>query len=256
MDDEFFNLCMNGNIPCVQKIIRLILNNDDLQITQAETQREFRGIMRSLRLDVYAVDSDGVVYNIEIQVSNEGAVPKRSRFHASMIDVYHLDKGQKFSDLPETYVIFITKNDVLGHSKTVYTINRYIEGINQPFNDGQHIVYVNCSAKNDGSEVWKLIHDMTCQDPDEMLISELAERVGYFKPKRTRKGRSKMSIFSELFEEEREEGREEARAEAQREKEGFVTNIIKAGVLTLDKVAEAFNMPLAEVQALAEKIGA
>ncbi|MBQ7214445.1 MAG: hypothetical protein IJS39_00490, partial [Synergistaceae bacterium] len=63
MDDQFFNLCMNGNIPCVQKIIRLILDNDDLRITKAETQREFRGIMRSLRLDVYAVDSDGVIYN-------------------------------------------------------------------------------------------------------------------------------------------------------------------------------------------------
>ena len=254
MDDQFFNLCMNGNITCVQKIIRLILDNDDLQIIQAETQREFRGIMRSLRLDVYAVDSDGVIYNIEIQVSNEGAVPKRSRFHASMIDVYHLAKGQKFSELPETYVIFITKNDVLGHGKTVYTINRYIEGINQPFNDGQHIVYVNCSAEDDGSEVWKLIHDMTCKDPDEMLIPELAERVRYFKEK-TRKGRSKMSIFSELFDEEREEARAEALAEARREKEGFVTNIIKAGVMTLDKVAEVFNMPLAEVQALAKKEG-
>ena len=272
MDDQFFNLCMNGNITCVQKIIRLILDNDDLQIIQAETQREFRGIMRSLRLDVYAVDSDGVIYNKEIQVSNEGAVPKRSRFHASMIDVYHLAKGQKFSELPETYVIFITKNDVLGYGKTVYTINRYIEGVNQPFNDGQHIVYVNCSAENDGSEVWKLIHDMTCKDPDEMLIPELAERVRHFKGKTPRKGRSNMSEFSKLFEEEREEGREEGRAEglkkglkegrakasaeARREKEGFVTNLIKAGVMTLDKVAEVFNMPLAEVQALAEKIGA
>ena len=81
-----------------------------------------------------------------------------------------------------------------------------------------------------------------------------------------------MSEFSKLFEEEREEGREEGRAEglkkglkegrakasaeARREKEGFVTNLIKAGVMTLDKVAEVFNMPLAEVQALAEKIGA
>lgn len=268
MDDRFFNICMNGNIPCVQKITRIILGNDDLQITKAETQREFRGIMRSLRLDVYAVDKDGTVYNIEIQVSNEGAVPKRSRVHCSMLDVYHLDKGQKFTELPEVYVIFITKNDVLGYGQTMYTINRYIEGINQPFNDGQHIVYVNCSAENDGSEVWKLIHDMTCKDPDEMLVPELAERVKYFRPKKTRKGRNKMSSLSELFDEEREEGRAEGlaeglaegrakcRAEAQREKEGFVSNLIKAGVMTLDKVAEIFNMPLAEVQALAEKIGA
>ena len=267
MDDDFFDICMNDNIPCVQKIVRLVLDNNELQITQAETQREFRGFMRSLRLDVYAADTDGAIYNIEVQVSNEGAVPKRSRFHCSMIDVYHLDKRQNFSELPETYVIFITKNDVLGYGKTVYTINRYIEGVNQPFNDEQHIVYVNCSAENDGSEVWKLIHDMTCKDPDEMLIPELAERVRYFKEPKKGRGEDMSSIFSELFDEERAEGRAvglaegraegraEVLAETQREKEGFVTNLIKAGVMTLDKVAETFNMPLAEVQALAQKAG-
>ena len=68
------------------------------------------------------------------------------------------------------------------------------------------------------------------------------------------------SIFSELFDEERAEGYAEGlaevRAEAQREKEGFVTNIIKVGVMTLDKVAEIFNMSLAEVQAIADRINA
>ena len=68
------------------------------------------------------------------------------------------------------------------------------------------------------------------------------------------------SIFSELFDEERAEGYAEGlaevRAEAQREKEGFVTNIIKVGVMTLDKVAETFNMSLAEVQAIADRINA
>ena len=76
------------------------------------------------------------------------------------------------------------------------------------------------------------------------------------------------SIFSELFDEERAEGYAEGfaegyaeslaegHAEVQREKEGFVTNLIKAGVMTLDKVAETFNMSLAEVQAIADRINA
>ncbi|MBQ7220577.1 MAG: hypothetical protein IJS28_06310 [Synergistaceae bacterium] len=41
---------------------------------------------------------------------------------------------------------------------------------------------------------------------------------------------------------------------AKREKEGFVANIIKSDSMALDKIAEAFNMSLAEVQELAEEI--
>ena len=295
MSDEFFNICMNNNIDAVQKIIRLILKRDDLKIITVETQKEIRSFNRSLRLDVYAVDNDGKIYNIEIQVKNKGAEPKRSRFHCAMIDVDSLEKSQDFDKLPESYVIIITMNDVLGHGKIAYTINRYIEGLNERFDDEQHIIYVNCAAKDDGSELWKLIHDLKCANPDEMLVSELAEIVGHFK--KSQKGRREMSeifekYFYEIYGEElaadvakakaeveakaraeaesktrkealaegRKEGRKEAhkeaRAKAKREKENFVTKFIKEGIMTLEKIAEIFEMPLAEVQALAGKVKA
>lgn len=275
---------MHGNIPCVQKIISLILGRDDLSITRVETQKEFRGLKRSLRLDVYAVDDKGTIYNIEIQVSDEGANPKRARFHASMLNIYHLDKGQDFDKLPEVYIIFITLNDVLGKGRAVYTINTYIDGTNERFDDEQHIVYVNCAAEDDGSEVWKLIHDMTCVNPDEMLVPELADRVGFFKS--TQKGKRKMSqLFREIFADVIDDIRTEeaakaeakaakelakaAKAEAKTAKElakatkqvakvakklsNAVSKLIKSGVMSLESIAETFDMPLEEVQALADK---
>ncbi len=295
INDEFFDLCMHGNIPCVQKIISLILGRDDLSITRVETQKEFRGLKRSLRLDIYAVDDKGTIYNIEIQVSDEGANPKRARFHASMLNIYHLDKGQDFDKLPEVYIIFITLNDVLGKGRAVYTINTYIDGTNERFDDEQHIVYVNCAAEDDGSEVWKLIHDMTCVNPDEMLVPELADRVGFFK--NTQKGKRKMSqlfreIFADVIDEIREDIRTEeaakaeakaakaeakaAKAEAKATKveakaakevakatkqvakvakklSNAVSKLIKSGVMSLESIAETFDMPLEEVQALADK---
>ncbi len=48
----------------------------------------FQGFNRSIYLDVYAEDSKGVRYNIEIQRSDEGADPRRTRFHTGMIDVH------------------------------------------------------------------------------------------------------------------------------------------------------------------------
>ena len=68
------------------------------------------------------------------------------------------------------------------------------------------------------------------------------------------------AIFNAERAEGRAEGREEGRAEAlkkaKREKEGFVSKFIKEGIMTLEKIAEMFEMPLTEVQALARKVKA
>ena len=48
-----------------------------------------------MRLDIFAVDTEGKRYNIEFQRLNSGAVPKRARFNASIIDVSSLKKGGK-----------------------------------------------------------------------------------------------------------------------------------------------------------------
>lgn len=53
------------------------------------------------------------------------------------------------------------------------------------FNDGSHILYVN-SAIQDDTELGRLMHDLTCRDPDKMYSPILAERVRELKE--TQKG--------------------------------------------------------------------
>lgn len=252
IDDDFMNMCLNGNIPCASAMLRHILSRD-VRITGVETQKEFRGVKRSLRLDIYATDGRYTVYNIETENKKKRAIPKRARFHCGMIDVNNLDKGQDFSRLPESWVIFITRHDIFGYGRTMYTINRYIEGINEPFGDGQHIIYVNCSAENDGSEVWRLIHDMMCKNPDEMLIPELAERVRYFKA--PQEGGSKMATMDEYFkdyirEREQEAAAKAATAAAATATASLLSTFVKAGAMTAEKIAETLGMSTSEVQAL------
>ena len=76
-----------------------------------------QGFKRSIYLDVYAEDSEGTRYNIEIQQSNDGAYFRLARFHMGTIDVHSLKAGQDFKELPECYVIFITREDVLKREK-------------------------------------------------------------------------------------------------------------------------------------------
>ena len=128
MNNAFMNLALENNNSCVEEILRVILGKSDLVVKKVQTQRMFQGFSRSIYLDVFAEDSKGVLYNIEIQQTDEGVGPRRTRFHTGMIDIHSLKAGQEFKELPEVYVIFITLNDVLGLNQTIYTIHKYIDG--------------------------------------------------------------------------------------------------------------------------------
>lgn len=83
-------------------------------------------------------------------------------------------------NLAETFVIFITENDVIGKNKPIYHIERYIREAEEYFNDGSHIIYVNASYKDD-TELGKLMHDFSVTEPDDMNFKVLADAAGYYK---------------------------------------------------------------------------
>lgn len=260
MDNVFMNLCLNNNIPCVQAIVRIILGRKDLRVIKTQTQKNFQGFERSLTIDVYAEDDEGTIYNIEIQKTNEGASPRRARFHGSMLDVHNLNKGQKFTELPECYIIFITLNDVLGFGDAVYRIERYIEGKNERFDDGLHIIYVNCSAQTSDKEISALLHDMLCEVPEKILIPELAERVSHFKKKQ--KGDNDMDVSNAVHEEENraleeflEQLHEDWRKEDVLETEkNIASKLLLLGKNTPEEISLCSGLPLSEVKALANQL--
>ena len=184
--------------------------------------------------------------NIEVQNSDEGTEPQRARFHGAVIDAHSLERGQKFKELPECYVIFITRNDVLGFGDMLYRIERYIEGRNARFNDGQHIIYVNCSAAKDDSDLWKLIHDMKCDDPDEMFIPEIADRTGYFI--NTEEGEMHMNAYLAEVVKKREDS---ARRKQARH---FALNLLEVGKMTLEEIARCSGLALIEVTRLSRML--
>ena len=246
MNNDFMNLALEDNIPCVEEMLRVILEKQDLVVKTARTQKFFQGFKRSVYLDVFAEDSNGVLYNIEIQQADEGADPRRARFHTGMIDVHNLKAGQDFKELPECYVIFITLNDVLGMNQTIYTIHKYIDGSMKPFDDGSHSIYINGSAKDNGTEVGKLVHDLRCTKADEMFYPRLAARIKFLKE--DEKG---VKIVSDYFEKLREKAVKEAVEKAQKAQERTVLNLINLGKLSLKEIAECSGLTLKKVQMLA-----
>ena len=96
-----------------------------------------------------------------------------------------LNPGQDFDELPESYVIFITRDDIRGYGFPIYHIDRHIKEADDSFQDEAHIIYVN-SRKQEDTELGRLMHDLHCKNADEMHSPVLAKRVHELKD--TQKG--------------------------------------------------------------------
>ena len=204
MDDVFFNVCMDGYIEGMACILRVILEMPDLIVERVTTQKtagSLRG--RGVRFDAFARAGKRLM-NIEVQRDDRGAAPERARFNSSMMDARELQKGEEVTELPETYVIFITEKDVLGEGLPICHIHRVIEETGKPFGDRSHIIYVNGEVR-DATPLGRLMHDFFCQDAEDMHYEELKKRASFFKEEEG--GRGKMcKIMDEIWQEGMERG--------------------------------------------------
>lgn len=182
MDDECMRCLFKNNIPLAQLVLRIIIGKDDLEIVECRTQEDMKRLVgaRSICLDAYGMDSMGRKYDLEIQRASKGARPHRARYHSSVMDIENLNAGQEFEELPDTYTIFITEEDFFGRNEAIYPIERMNLVTGNPFDDGEHIVYVNGEYRGD-SALGKLMHDFNCTQADDMNYDLMAERTRYLK---------------------------------------------------------------------------
>lgn len=246
IDDDFFTKCFEGDTECVKLVLQIILNQSDLHIVDVRTQVFVENLLnRSVRLDVLATDSTGQKYNIEIQRADKGAGRRRARYNSSMMDANLLNKGEGFDALPETFVIFITENDVIGKGQAVYQIERCFVGTGETFGDGSHILYVN-GAYRDDSPIGKLMHDFSCSDPSDMHYRVLADRARFFK-----ESKEGIATMSKIIEDIRLQSYKEGKAEGQEEaKRTTALRMLEAGKYSLDEISAISGLSLDEVKEL------
>ena len=128
LDDDFMRELFRNNWNLSEFVLRIITGIKDLTLIRQETQYDLKRIVgaKSICLDVFGKDSRGVLYDLEVQRADEGANPERARYHSSAMDVESLMKGKKFSELPTTYTIFITENDIYEAGKPIYHVKRMV----------------------------------------------------------------------------------------------------------------------------------
>ncbi len=171
---------------CTEYVLQIIMGKRDLKVIDQVIQMDFKNLQgRSAIMDCVALDNKGKKYDIEIQQAGENADPKRARYYSGLMDMNTIDPGEDFTSLPESYVIFITRDDTLGYDKPIYHIDRIIREVEEDFKDESHIIYVN-SSRRDNTELGRLMRDLHCKDSKDIQSSVLAQRV--FELKETQKG--------------------------------------------------------------------
>lgn len=237
LDDNFMSRVFDKNIECTELILRIILNKPDIKVREVHTQKEIKNLLgHSVRLDIYALDGDNEPIDIEIQRYDKGAGVKRARYNSSIMDANTLVKGEDYDRLPESYVIFITENDVMEANLPVYHADRIVSETGKPLGDGSHIVYVN-GAYRDDSPIGKLMHDFSCKNPADMYYKPLADQVRYYKE--DVKGVEAMCrIVEDIVEKEKIE---------------MIVKMKRTGKLSNEDIAEITGFTVEEVEAFVEQ---
>lgn len=136
----------------VKTILDIILSQNTSLKHPPQTEKEQRtsNENRQIRLDVYAMDEDDVIYEVEAQKENTHNLPKRSRLYQGIIDSKLLPPGtMDFNLLNEVLIIMITPFDLFGYDLYRYTFRMACEEVPElKLDDGATRIFLNTHGKH------------------------------------------------------------------------------------------------------------
>lgn len=180
MDDVLFEKLVEDK-ETSQEMLRTFLQNKTLKIETNIPQMHIRNIdNRSIEMDLMCTDDNDNHFAVEMQKADNDDHIRRVRYHASNIDTRLAEAGSTFANIPDLYMIYVTKNDFLKGKKTVYHVERKLAETGKLVYNGINEIYVN-SEINDGSEIatyMKLLKSTNDYDEHFPITSK---RIRYFK---------------------------------------------------------------------------
>ena len=119
-DDFMFGRIMQNPEICkglLERLLEIKIEKVEYPTLQKSISPHYKS--KGVRLDVYVQDSNRV-FDIEIQNFLDENLPKRTRYYQSMMDIDLLLKGKNYTQLKESFVIFVCKEDYFGENMPCY----------------------------------------------------------------------------------------------------------------------------------------
>ena len=240
MDKFLFDEAMEDK-ENMKTLLDIVLGQDTHLKYPPQTEKEFRNSKenRQIRLDVYAIDEDDVVYDTEPQKQNTKNLPKRSRLYQGLIDSNLLPPGSiDFNALNTVIIIMIMPFDLFGYELYQYTFRMKCEEISElELEDGATRIFLNSHGKHPefvNPELIELLEymekstDTVAKKCESNRIHQMHERITKLKSSK------EMEIKYMQKWEEKEIERQEAYAEGERvgEKRGRTEGETRINKLT------------------------
>ena len=146
-DDYMFGYVMRNEEICKGLLERLLqIKIERLEYPELQKTITPHYENKGVRLDVYVQDSNRV-FDVEVQNILDDDLPTRTRYYQSMMDIDLLLKGKKYSELKESFIIFVCKDDFYGEGLPCYTFSNLChEKRTLEFGDKTHKVIFNASS--------------------------------------------------------------------------------------------------------------
>ena len=252
-DDFMFREVMENHPEICQELAELLTGRKVLEVRLPEAQKEEKFLYkgRGVRFDIYFEDQANTVYDIEMQTVVRTSIKKRSRYYSSMLDMDHLRQHMSYSELPDTYIVFICLDDPFHRDSVRYTFRETCEELpDLKLEDGSTIIFINSKGKDGASpELQDFLEYLNGRLPKSDLTEAIDRAVR--DQKEDERGRRKYMTLQEHYDIEHEDGVQEGIVRGRKEgwKEGIAAgqkqmslvlkNLFDAG--KTDEVEKALN---------------
>ena len=263
-DNFIFQKVMLKKHICKAVLERLLdISIKDIVYIHEEKNLDVRWDTKSVRLDVFVNDDKGTVFNIEMQTSKDmEELVKRTRFYQSILDMYHIQKGQKYTTLNDSYIIFICTFPVFTGNRHKYTFkNVCIEVHDIALNDGATKLFLSTKGtQNDVSKPLQAFLDyIDGQEATDELLRDIDDAVHEVKHCEAWKEEYSMlsmdhyKYWKEGMAEGIAEGLAQGKAEGKAEGKSEVVIQMLRKQLSLEMIAEVTNFTVEEVRKIAKE---
>ena len=237
MDDYMFAAVFE-NTDFLRPLLEFILKIKIAEIKLVEPQRsEKQGYhSKGIRLDLYVIDDNGTIYNVEVQTYTEEALPKRMRYYQSVVDISILSPGSDYNRLRKSFIIFICNYDPFERDRYIYTFENICrEEPDLTFGDETYKVVVNTKGSRGeiSSELKEILTYLDSETVTGKFSRELDDAVNAVKANEERRLEYMRLTLrdNEMMAKGREEG-------------AFLNmlNLIKQGLITVSQAAEVSGL--------------
>ncbi len=254
-DDFMFCKILQENEDLCKELTELVIGRKIGTIVKSEKQKaiEITADGHGVRFDVFFEDDEKRVYDIEMQRSDTLELPLRSRYYQGMIDLDYLEKGRKYKELPDSYIIFLCTFDLfkLGYHKYSFVPScREVDDLKLA--DGTERVFI--CAGGDKKDVSEDVNDLIDYLIGKAAKSNLTSRIDMMVKEAIEKRlwRNEYMTYQELMDQEFNRGLEQGIEQGSDKR--LITQVCKKLIKakSIEMISEEVEEPLDKIKAICD----